>query len=49
MKILLFGASGCFGTEFLSVAKKFKIKVFSYSSKKLDLVNYKQVQKNKNS
>lgn len=45
MKILLFGASGCFGTEFLSVAKNFKIKVFSYPSKKLDLVNFKQVQK----
>ena len=45
MKILLIGASGCFGTEFLKVCKEKKIAILSYKSKKLDVSNYNQLKK----
>ena len=41
MKILLIGASGCFGTELSKVCKREKIKLISYPSKKLDITNLK--------
>ena len=43
MKILLIGASGCFGTELSKVCKKEKIKLISYSSKKLDITRFKDL------
>ena len=39
MRILLIGASGCFGTEFTWACKKKKIKLIYYPSKKLDVTN----------
>jgi dTDP-4-dehydrorhamnose reductase len=43
MKILLIGASGCFGTELTKVCKKDKIKLVSYPSKNLDITNFKDL------
>jgi len=43
MKILLIGASGCFGTEFSKVCRKGKIKLISYPSKKLDITKFKNL------
>ena len=43
MKILLIGASGCFGNEFSKVCKRDKIKLISYPSKKLDITKFKDL------
>lgn len=43
MKILLIGASGCFGTEFSKVCKRERVKVISYPSKKLDITKFKDL------
>ena len=43
MKILLIGASGCFGNEFSKVCRRDKIKLISYPSKKLDITNFKDL------
>ena len=45
MKILLIGASGCFGTEFRNVVKSSNIKLKYYSSKKLDILNFNFLEK----
>jgi dTDP-4-dehydrorhamnose reductase len=44
MKILLIGASGCFGTEFRNIKLK-KIKLIHYSSKKLNIIDIKNLNK----
>ena len=41
MKILLIGASGCFGTELSKECKRERIKLISYPSKRLDVTNFK--------
>ena len=41
MKILLIGASGCFGNEFSKECKRERIKLISYPSKRLDVTNFK--------
>jgi len=41
MKIFLIGASGCFGTELKKVCNKKKIELFSLSSSKLNILDYK--------
>ena len=43
MKILLIGASGCFGTELSKVCKTEKIKLIYYSSKKLNITKFKNL------
>ncbi len=43
MKILLIGASGCFGNEFSKVCRRDKIKLISYPSKKLDITKFKDL------
>ena len=47
MKILLIGASGCFGTELISVSKnsKYKINLIYYSSRVLNIVDSKNLEK----
>lgn len=47
MKILLIGASGCFGTEFIKVLKHIKknIKLKYFPSKKLNVLDFKNLQK----
>ena len=46
MKILLVGASGCFGTEFRKiVSKNKKIKLFCPPSKKINLIDFEKVKK----
>lgn len=45
MKILLIGSSGCFGTEFKRVCDTKKIPVINFSSKKLDIINFKELEK----
>ncbi len=45
MKILLIGASGCFGTEFRNIVKSSNIKLKYYSSKKLDILNFDFLEK----
>lgn len=44
MKILLIGASGCFGTELRNIKLK-KIKLIHYSSKKLNILDIKNLNK----
>lgn len=46
MKILLIGASGCFGTELRNiVSKKNKVKLIYFSSAKLNILDYKNLNK----
>lgn len=47
MKILLIGASGCFGTELINVSKNFrkKIKLYYFPSKKLNILDIKNLKK----
>ncbi len=47
MKILLIGASGCFGTELINVLKSFKkkIKLYNFPSKKLNILDIKNLKK----
>jgi dTDP-4-dehydrorhamnose reductase len=46
MKILLIGASGCFGTELRNIiSKKNKVKLIYYSSAKLNILDYKNLNK----
>ena len=45
MKILLFGGNGCFGSEFVEVCKKKRLKLYHYSSKKLNIKNISKVKK----
>ena len=44
MKILLIGASGCFGTEFINACDKFKkIKLKHYRSKQLNILDFEKL------
>jgi len=45
MKILLIGASGCFGTELTWACKMKNIKLKYFSSKKLDILNFTKLKK----
>ena len=49
MKILLVGASGCFGTELTWACKVKKIQLKYFSSKKLDILNFTTLKKKINS
>lgn len=45
MKILLIGSSGCFGTEFKRVCDIKKISVINFSSKKLNIIDFRGLEK----
>ena len=45
MKILLFGASGCFGTELISSCNKKNISLIHQPSSKLNILNYDELEK----
>jgi len=45
MRILLIGASGCFGTEFQSIVDKKKIKLFHFPGKKLNILKHEELYK----
>ncbi len=45
MKILLIGASGCFGTEFKKACKNSKIRISFFPSKKLNITDYSNLKK----
>jgi len=45
MKMLLIGASGCFGTELTNICNEKNLKVVSFPSKKLDVSNLKDLEK----
>jgi len=45
MKILIIGLSGCFGTEVKNLCLKNNIKLVGYRSSKLDILNYKLLDK----
>ena len=45
MKILLIGASGCFGTEFKKACKNSKIRISFFPSKKLNITDYINLKK----
>ncbi len=45
MKMLLFGASGCFGTELISSCNKKNISLIHQPSSKLNILNYDELEK----
>ena len=45
MKILIIGLSGCFGTEFKNLCPKNSIKLVGFRSSKLNILNYKLLEK----
>jgi dTDP-4-dehydrorhamnose reductase len=45
MKILIIGLSGCFGTEFKNLCLKNNIKLLGFRSSKLNILNYKLLEK----